>query len=72
MDVMMKDVMNCLNYLMDAMTMGVQKKNAELRDDQMADVSFYALPFRSPLLIFKYNKLSLTRLLHVEIKKGRS
>jgi hypothetical protein len=52
--------------------MGVRKENAELRDDQMADVSFYALPFRSPLLIFKFYKLSLPRLLQAEIKKGRS
>jgi len=33
---------------------GVQRESAELMDDQMVDVSFYALPFRSPLLIFKY------------------
>jgi cytochrome c len=39
-----KDVMSCLNYLMDAMMMGVQKENVELMDDQMVDVSFYVLP----------------------------
>jgi hypothetical protein len=44
MDEMMMDAMNCLNYLMDAMMMGVQKVNAVLKDDQMVDVSFYALP----------------------------
>jgi hypothetical protein len=48
---------------MGAKSLDEKKENAELRDDQRVDVSFYALPFRSPLLIFKYYKLSLIRLL---------
>jgi hypothetical protein len=49
--------------------MGVRKENAELRDDQMADVSFYALPFGSPLFNFCVPLTFIGKITSREIEK---